>query len=470
MQSRFKCPSFRVIEKNDWIDEGKHSTFFNELKRDIGEDIVVRPANQGSSIGVSILRKPALKDFKIAVDKGFFTETVEYGTWQLFTKKEKENYIKELIDIKQGIGLPLLIGEITIHQPEKLLQLLDQQLTVENESVRLEAIDSESSVIVEAFIDGKEFSCIVVKKENGQPVALPPTEIVKDGELFDYRSKYLAGLSRKVTPIDLPEEQIEAIRTECELLFEFFQFDVYARIDGFINAHEEIFLNDPNTTSGMLPSSFFFHQAAEIGLNPSQFISYIIWCSLKDRLNENVDFGNCANLLYYLQDRLKYKTAQPQQKKKIAVILGGVSSERHISVESGRNIYEKLASSKKYQPVPIFLTGSLENHELFVLPVNILLKDNADDIKFKLSNYKKHPVIEKIKDECAGLHRATDLPGRWSLQQRTSNVMACLSHCMADRVRMDVFNKNSKNWGCLTMGQNLFHPKSPLTNSGPINC
>ena len=43
---------------------------------------------------------------------------------------------------------------------------------------------------------------------------------------------------------------------------------------------------------------------------------------------------------------------------RVAVIMGGYSSERHISVESGRNIYEKLSSSAKYAPVPVFLTGS----------------------------------------------------------------------------------------------------------------
>lgn len=37
--------------------------------------------------------------------------------------------------------------------------------------------------------------------------------------------------------------------------------------------------------------------------------------------------------------------------------MGGYSSERHISIESGRNIYEKLASSEKYAPIPVFLTG-----------------------------------------------------------------------------------------------------------------
>ena len=91
---------------------------------------------------------------------------------------------------------------------------------------------------------------------------------MKGNDVFDYRSKYLPGLSRKITPIDLPEEQIQEIRTEAVALFETFGFNVYARLDGFVAENGTVFLNDPNTTSGMLPSSFFFHQAAEIGLNP----------------------------------------------------------------------------------------------------------------------------------------------------------------------------------------------------------
>lgn len=69
---------------------------------------------------------------------------------------------------------------------------------------------------------------------------------------------------------------------------------------------------------------------------------------------------------------------------RIGIIMGGFSAERHISVESGRNIYEKLASSTLYTPIPIFLAGTPEQHQLFILPINILLKDSADDIHEKL--------------------------------------------------------------------------------------
>ena len=65
----------------------------------------------------------------------------------------------------------------------------------------------------------------------------------------------------------------------------------------------KVYLNDPNTTSGMLPSSFFFHQAAEIGLNPTQFLTFIIVISLKARISEMNVFGKGEKLLAEDQKR-----------------------------------------------------------------------------------------------------------------------------------------------------------------------
>jgi len=127
-------------------------------------------------------------------------------------------------------------------------------------NVVLQALDGESTVIIEGFIEGKEFSCIVLEDtdSNNRAIALPPTEIRKGKELFDYRSKYLPGLSRKITPIEATDDQINAIRKECERLFSELCFDVYARIDGFLSKDGKVFLNDPNTTSGMMLHHFSF--------------------------------------------------------------------------------------------------------------------------------------------------------------------------------------------------------------------
>ena len=126
-----------------------------------------------------------------------------------------------------------------------------------------------------------------------------------------------------------------------------------------------------------MPSSFFFHQAAEIGLNPSNFLSYIIRTSLSERIRNSMKLNLYDKQLRQFDDKLNARNSNSNSKTKVAVILGGYSSERHISVESGRNIYEKLSSSAKYEAIPVFLTGSAENLELYQLPINLLLKERS---------------------------------------------------------------------------------------------
>jgi D-alanine-D-alanine ligase len=186
-------------------------------------------------------------------------------------------------------------------------------------------------------------------------------------------------------------------------LFSFFHFNVYARIDGFINAKGELFLNDPNTTSGMMPSSFFFHQAAEIGLNPSQFLTYILRTSLSERAHTLPVHHQYQTLLQQLDAAIANSKLKKSSKKRVAVFMGGYSTERHISVESGRNIYEKLASSAKYQPFPVFVTGNDESHQLYLIPINVMLKDNADDIKEKAEHFKRAAVVDKIIADCKSI-------------------------------------------------------------------
>lgn len=398
----FETPEFISIQRNEWVRNGDNAkAFYESVKSKIGFPCVVKSANQGSSIGVSVVASADIQEFRKAMDKSFFTKEVNKIFWDPLSFDEKLEYVRELTDIREGVGLPIKIGSKMIFHPEELLSTLNQLFSEPEISVLVEAVDSESEVIIESFIEGKEFSCIVIDDQKGTPIALPPTEIRKGKEVFDYRSKYLPGLSRKITPIDLPDDQIESIREKCQRLFTELKFNIYARIDGFITTEGKIMLNDPNTTSGMLPSSFFFHQAAEIGLNPSQFITYIISCSLRCRIKDLRSFRMLPWLGDHLERELRNLKMRDSSRKKIAVVLGGYSSERHISVESGRNVYEKLASSSKYDPVPIFLTGNNDSHKLFVIPVNLLLKDNADDIRDKIEHYSRHAVIDKIIQSCA---------------------------------------------------------------------
>lgn len=402
----FPCPTVLTVTKTQWLDRGDQD-YFEAAKKKIGFPMVIRPANQGSSIGVSIIAESeGTLGFHKAMDQAFFRWRIPAFKWIGMSDAERVSYVRNLTDIRHGLGFPLRLKyeeqDMVYYHPEQLLSYLNSLPEDSEGVILLEAQQSEEKVIIEAFIDGKEFSCIVIRTEDGGSVALPPTEILKGQAFFDYRSKYMPGLSRKLTPIDLPDSDINAIRQECERLFEQLGFQTYARIDGFIT-EDKIFLNDPNTTSGMLPSSFFFHQAAEIGLNPSQFLTYIIRTSIQERIAEQTDKASYKALLAVVDDAIASLQNQQKERKRIGVILGGYSAERHISVESGRNIFEKLASSEDYEAIPVFLTGNADQYEFYQLPINLLLKDNADDIRDKIKSWKAHPVIEEIKRSCQAI-------------------------------------------------------------------
>jgi UDP-N-acetylmuramate--alanine ligase len=387
-----KWSSIRLAE---WKTADK-ANLFADLEQLLGLPFVAKSSNQGSSIGVQIIKDKA--SFEQQVFETFFIKTLKKADWE---KRDKIKYIQEITDLRIGLGLPLLLNDSIVHHPDELLQQLNLLLKTEEE-VSLQATNGEYEVLFEQFLVGREFSCIVVVDDNGQPLALPPTEVVKGTEIFDYNSKYLPGLSHKQTPINIADEKVHEIRKACVDLFKHFEFEVYARIDGFIT-EKGIFLNDPNTTSGMMPSSFFFHQAAEIGLNPKNFITFIIRNSIAERLRRKPGKVNWAALLSNLDSEIQHKNKVAAKKTKVAVLLGGYSTERHISLESGRNIYEKLGSSADYIATPIFLTGNDSNHLLYEVPINILLKDNADDIKEKIDHLTTPEALADIRKEALHL-------------------------------------------------------------------
>ncbi len=402
-QAGFAVPPYRVLSKHTWRTAVDKKALFQTVIAEVGLPMVIKSPRQGSSIGVSIVKENVLDQFVAAVNRSLFIQEVSATAWQPLAPEAKRNWVDSLIDLREGIGLPVAVEGQVIAHPHDLLQYLDHHFSTSHTAVQLNSLQGEDEVLCESYIEGREFSCIVLEPSPGQPFALPPTEMLKGNTHFDYRAKYLPGIVRKETPMQIPAGQLHDIREACTALFLTLSFQVYARIDGFLTADYQIILNDPNTTSGMNPSSFLFHQAAEVGLNPTELLTFLIRVSLTARAHTN---DLCVTALSNALDAHKISVEQkePTSKLRVGIIMGGFSAERHISVESGRNIFEKLASSKEYTPIPIFLSGTPTRHRLFVLPVNILLKDNADDIHAQLlhpTTSQHQAIVGPIQEEAA---------------------------------------------------------------------
>jgi D-alanine-D-alanine ligase len=89
---------------------------------------------------------------------------------------------------------------------------------------------------------------------------------------------------------------------------------------------------------------------------------------------------------------------------RVGIILGGLSSEKEVSLESGRNIFSKI-DRRKYDPMAIFMDSRAA---LWEIPVKLLMRNATSDIEDDLETeaipvpYESLP--ERIDVACLGLH------------------------------------------------------------------
>ncbi len=86
-------------------------------------------------------------------------------------------------------------------------------------------------------------------------------------------------------------------------------------------------------------------------------------------------------------------TAENAAKLRVGVVMGGVSSEREVSLESGRNIFSKM-DRKKFDPVPLFMDSRCS---LWEIPLKLLMRNSTADIEIDLAEEAKPLPYEDLK-------------------------------------------------------------------------
>lgn len=248
------------------------------------------------------------------------------------------------------IGFPVVVkpdnegssfGVFVVHSESKLEKAIQTSCFVSGLAGQ--------GVLIEEKIEGMEFSCIIITDyKTGKLLPLPPTEVIlQDGtEIFDYQQKYMPGAAHERTPASCSDENIKKIQNTCVDAMWALQFSNMARFDGFLTKDGRVIIIDSNPLSGMAPATFLFRQAAELGMGHAELINCLIKAELKN---------------YHMEKEILLN--KQIKKTKVAVLFGGASNEKEISLESGRNICYKL-SSEKYDIVPIFVDKEMHLYRL----------------------------------------------------------------------------------------------------------
>jgi UDP-N-acetylmuramate--alanine ligase len=234
------------------------------------------------------------------------------------------------------------------------------------------------SALVEECITGMEFSCILLRDyRNNCWLPLPPTEVVPESHIgfFDYEQKYMPGRSHKFTPARCGDELIKKIQETCMRASDILEIRTISRIDGFLKADGTVVIIDPNTLSGMGPASFLFREAAECNMSHTDVINYLIETEL-------YQYGMTVG---FKSVHAAERESMVTHKKRVAVLFGGDSNEREISLESGRNIVYKL-SPHRYTVMPLFVT---EKMELYHINQSLLVRSSTHEISNLLDRAEK---------------------------------------------------------------------------------
>ncbi len=228
-----------------------------------------------SALGMDkVIQKEILKSNGIKVPRGIVIKPHEVSVYEkdlaLLKKKLNEAQIDTPYIIKpskEGSSL----GISVVSDSAQLLDAIHNASAIDKTCIQ--------AVLIEEFIRGMEFTCIsITDYKTGNFIPLPPTEIIpeQNTHFFDYEQKYMPGRSTKFTPARTSPEIIKKIQETCIRVTAILGIQNISRIDGFVTKDEEIIIIDPNTLSGMAPSSFLFRQAAEINMTHTNLINHLI--------------------------------------------------------------------------------------------------------------------------------------------------------------------------------------------------
>ncbi len=319
---------FFVLKRDDYEKYGRE-TLFEQIKKEIGIPFVAKAPHQGSSIGLAFVKKDSIEDFDQAIKKCLFISEIYRETWLTYSESDQVDLLQKMANLDEGIGFPVVFQQELYAHPADLLPVLQAYFKQSVTKASIHSIHSEDEILLEAFVNGAEFSCGVIQTPKGDSVALPPTEIVIDEsvEVFDFNAKYKSKATRKRIPMDASLAHLQQIQAQVKQAFDDLGFGVCTRIDGFLTPEGVVVLHDPNTIPGMSPSSLIFKQTAEIGLNVTDSITYFIRQSIRERMKAGKNYHAFRNLLAQLDQSIKSTLVEKANQEPIVLEISGETPE-----------------------------------------------------------------------------------------------------------------------------------------------
>lgn len=138
------------------------------------------------------------------------------------------------------------------------------------------AFQEDSQALIEERILGREITCGVLES-GGRLISLPLTEVISGKDFFDFEAKYTPGVSREITPADLPPDTAREIARTAEKLYLALNCRGIVRVDFILEAGTEaLYFLEVNTMPGQSENSLVPQQVLAAGMSLKDFYGILI--------------------------------------------------------------------------------------------------------------------------------------------------------------------------------------------------
>jgi D-alanine-D-alanine ligase len=211
----------------------------------------------------------------ITMNKGY-TKAIVNGIKNLHVAKSIQIFKDSsysITDISAELKLPYFVkpnnGGSSIGM-SKVKHADDLQIALDK------AFNEDSQVLIEEFVEGREFS-IGVFRSKGKIIVLPTTEVIPANEFFDFDAKYTPGATEEITPGRMSDEEKVRVEQIVSDVYEKLNCNGIVRIDYFLEQNTgNFYFIEINTIPGQTATSFIPQQVAAMGIELKDFYSLVI--------------------------------------------------------------------------------------------------------------------------------------------------------------------------------------------------
>lgn len=250
---------------------GGYDRVFNMLHGRVGEDGVIQGALEllglpytGSGVLASALCMDKLRTKEIWIANNLPTPA--------FVMADANSNVD---DIFNELELPVIIKPLREGSSigmSKVSRADEMEVALKN------ALQFDDKVLVEAWVDGDEYTAAILCDQ-----ALPLIRLETSNAFYDYEAKYLSEDTQYHCPCGLDVETENDLQDLAQQAFDALGAEGWGRVDLMRNSRGETFLIELNTLPGMTDHSLVPMAARQAGMSFNELVLKILDCSMESQ-------------------------------------------------------------------------------------------------------------------------------------------------------------------------------------------